>query len=86
MGDEYYDIESILAENQKVQCTFKVNVPDMGHLAGGEDRDVSFCNSKHASYTEGLCRSRLKARFKYPCGWPTFSFTRMRVGMLASDG
>ena len=40
MGEEYYDIESILAENQKVQCTFKVNVPDMGHLAGGEDRDV----------------------------------------------
>ncbi|TCD70497.1 DNA replication protein [Steccherinum ochraceum] len=40
MGDEYYDIDAILAENQKVQCTFKVNVPDMGHLAGGEDRDI----------------------------------------------
>ncbi|KAH8106057.1 GINS complex, Psf3 component [Cristinia sonorae] len=40
MGDEYYDIEAILAENQKVQCTFKVDVPDMGHLAGGEDRDI----------------------------------------------
>ncbi|THH33717.1 hypothetical protein EUX98_g446 [Antrodiella citrinella] len=40
MGDEYYDIESILAENQKVQCTFKVNVLEMGHLAGGEERDI----------------------------------------------
>lgn len=25
---------------QKIQCTFKVDVPDMGHLGGGADRDV----------------------------------------------
>ena len=59
MEDDYYSIESILAENQvrgyiamgwdivitsillqKIQCTFKVDIPDMGHLDGGNERDV----------------------------------------------
>ncbi|ETW84241.1 hypothetical protein HETIRDRAFT_415948 [Heterobasidion irregulare TC 32-1] len=40
MDDDYYSIESILAENQKVQCTFKVDIPDMGHLDGGKERDI----------------------------------------------
>jgi GINS complex subunit 3 len=40
MDDDYYSIDSILAENQKIQCSFKVHVPDMGHLAGGNERDV----------------------------------------------
>ena len=40
MEDDYYSIESILAENQKLQCTFKVDVPDMGHLDGGKTGDV----------------------------------------------
>ena len=40
MDDDYYSIESILAENQKIQCTFKVDVPDMGHLDGGKSGDV----------------------------------------------
>ena len=40
MDEDYYDIEAILAENQKIQCTFKVTVPDMGHLDGGSERDV----------------------------------------------
>lgn len=40
MDDDYYSIESILAENQKIQCTFKVDVPDMGHLDGGKAGDV----------------------------------------------
>lgn len=26
---------------QKIQCTFKVDIPDMGHLDGGKERDVS---------------------------------------------
>ncbi|RDX53077.1 GINS complex, Psf3 component [Polyporus arcularius HHB13444] len=40
MEDDYYSIESILAENQKIQCTFKVDVPDMGHLDGGKTGDI----------------------------------------------
>ncbi len=40
MDDDYYSIDSILAENQKIQCTFKVDIPDMGHLDGGNERDV----------------------------------------------
>lgn len=44
MDDDYYSVDSILAENQKIQCTFKVDIPDMGHLDGGNERDVS-CNT-----------------------------------------
>ncbi|KAI9063404.1 GINS complex Psf3 component [Trametes sanguinea] len=40
MDDDYYSIESILAENQKIQCTFKIDVPDMGHLDGGKAGDI----------------------------------------------
>ncbi|KAI0053084.1 GINS complex Psf3 component [Auriscalpium vulgare] len=40
MDDDYYSIDAILAENQKIQCTFKVDIPDMGHLDGGKDRDI----------------------------------------------
>lgn len=40
MDDDYYSIDSILAENQKIQCTFKVDIPDMGHLDGGNERDI----------------------------------------------
>lgn len=40
MEDDYYSVESILSENQKIQCTFKVTIPDMGHLDGGNEQDV----------------------------------------------
>ncbi|KAH9853852.1 GINS complex Psf3 component [Lenzites betulinus] len=40
MEDDYYNVESILAENQKIQCTFKIDVPDMGHLDGGKAGDI----------------------------------------------
>ncbi|KAI9435902.1 GINS complex, Psf3 component [Lactarius psammicola] len=40
MEDDYYSIDSILSENQKIQCTFKVGIPDMGHLDGGHERDI----------------------------------------------
>ncbi|CDO74114.1 hypothetical protein BN946_scf185043.g164 [Trametes cinnabarina] len=40
MEDDYFSIESILAENQKIQCTFKIDVPDMGHLDGGKAGDI----------------------------------------------
>lgn len=40
MDDDYYSIDSILAENQKIQCTFKTDIPDMGHLDGGTERDI----------------------------------------------
>ncbi|KAI9467264.1 GINS complex Psf3 component [Lactarius psammicola] len=40
MEDDYYLIDSILSENQKIQCTFKVDIPDMGHLDGGHERDI----------------------------------------------
>ena len=47
MDEDYYDIEAILAENQKIQCTFEVTVPDMGHLDGGSERDVRTPAHRH---------------------------------------
>ncbi|EGO01773.1 hypothetical protein SERLA73DRAFT_177268 [Serpula lacrymans var. lacrymans S7.3] len=40
MDNDYFSIDAILAENQKIQCTFKVDIPDMGHLGGGSERDI----------------------------------------------
>ncbi|KAJ3558659.1 hypothetical protein NM688_g792 [Phlebia brevispora] len=40
MDDDYYSIDAILAENQKIQCTFKKEIPNMGHLTGGNERDI----------------------------------------------
>lgn len=40
MDNDYFSIDAILAENQKIQCTFKVDVPEVGHLGGGNDRDI----------------------------------------------
>jgi len=33
MDYDYFSIDAILAENQKIHCTFKLDVPGMGHLA-----------------------------------------------------
>ncbi|EAU84595.1 hypothetical protein CC1G_00114 [Coprinopsis cinerea okayama7 len=41
MDNDYFSVEAILAENQKIQCTFKQEIPGMGHLAGGSDRDIA---------------------------------------------
>ncbi|KAL4241356.1 DNA replication complex GINS protein PSF3 [Abortiporus biennis] len=40
MDDEYYSVEAILAENQKIQCQFKLEVKDMGHLEGGNEQHI----------------------------------------------
>jgi hypothetical protein len=55
MEDDYFSVDAILAENQvsyrrlttfgltcsqKVQCTFKCDILDMGHLGGNTDQDV----------------------------------------------
>jgi len=41
MDFDYFSIEAILAENQKIQCTFKQEIPGMGHLGGGSERDIA---------------------------------------------
>ncbi|KAI6105729.1 hypothetical protein F5141DRAFT_1189513 [Pisolithus sp. B1] len=33
MDNDYFSIDAILAENQKIQCTFKVDVPEIKALA-----------------------------------------------------
>ena len=42
MGFDYFSIDAILAENQKIQCTFKNEIPGVGHIGGGSERDVRF--------------------------------------------
>jgi len=41
MDFDYFSIDAILAENQKIQCTFKHDIPGMGHLGGGTERDIA---------------------------------------------
>ncbi|KAF9013350.1 hypothetical protein BDQ17DRAFT_1343257 [Cyathus striatus] len=41
MEDDYFSVEAILSENQKLQCTFKHEIPNMGHLGGGAERDIA---------------------------------------------
>ncbi|KAJ6539140.1 hypothetical protein B0H19DRAFT_1222449 [Mycena capillaripes] len=45
MEDDYFSIDAILAENQKVGCRFKIDIPDMGHLGGGGERDITITNT-----------------------------------------
>ncbi|KAH8118327.1 GINS complex, Psf3 component [Phellopilus nigrolimitatus] len=40
MDNDYYSIDAILAENQKIQCTFKADIPELGYLDGGAERDI----------------------------------------------
>ena len=36
----YYDVDAILADAQKVPCTFEIDVPGLGFLDGSSNRDV----------------------------------------------
>ncbi|KAJ6599262.1 hypothetical protein DFH09DRAFT_1258326 [Mycena vulgaris] len=45
MDNDYFSIDAILAENQKVGCRFKVDIPEMGHLGGGGERDITRSNT-----------------------------------------
>jgi hypothetical protein len=45
MDFDYFSIDAILAENQKIQCTFKHEIPGVGHIGGGSERDVRFAFS-----------------------------------------
>lgn len=38
--DDYYSLDQLLAESQKIPCTFNVKIPNMGHLEGTHQRDI----------------------------------------------
>lgn len=39
-GNDYYSLDALLSETQKVPCSFNLDVPNMGHLEGTSERDV----------------------------------------------
>ncbi|KAF9534432.1 GINS complex Psf3 component [Crepidotus variabilis] len=41
MDFDYFSVDAILAENQKIQCTFKQEILGMGHLGGGSERNIA---------------------------------------------
>ncbi|RDB23139.1 DNA replication complex GINS protein PSF3 [Hypsizygus marmoreus] len=41
MDQDYFSIDSIFAGNQKIQCVFKQDLPNLGHLGGGSERDIA---------------------------------------------
>jgi len=68
--------------SQKIQCTFKVDIPDMGHLGGGHERDVRTARTHFPpllTSTSAACRhlrSKPKARSNCRSGSPSFSSIR----------
>lgn len=36
----YSPLGALQVRRQKLQCTFKVEIPELGHLDGGTDQDV----------------------------------------------
>ncbi|KAJ3139527.1 DNA replication protein [Geranomyces variabilis] len=40
-GDEYWNLDAILAEQQKIPCYFRSNVPGYGSLEGNHEVDLS---------------------------------------------
>jgi hypothetical protein len=62
---------------QKIRCTFKVDIPDVGHLDGGHERDVRVENSLSSHTTPNVCvRSKLRAKFSCHSGLPSSLYTR----------
>ncbi|KAL5476509.1 PSF3_1 [Sanghuangporus weigelae] len=94
MDDDYYSIDAILAQNQKVQCTFKTDVPDLGYLDGGSDRDIKASSklqlpfwltpmllmSDFADYPKSVKWSGLVGN-----GGPWYAFGKMIAGMLDEE-
>ncbi|KAG9085341.1 DNA replication protein, partial [Ceratobasidium sp. 392] len=44
MDKDYYSIDSIIADQQKLACRFSIDVPDMGFIDGGHDKDIKANN------------------------------------------
>ncbi|ORX33936.1 hypothetical protein BD324DRAFT_637744 [Kockovaella imperatae] len=40
MDDDYYSLQSILADNHKLSCTFTLDVPGLGYLEGSTEPDI----------------------------------------------
>lgn len=45
MNNSYYDIDAILATQQKLPCTFKLDIAGLGHLESLDTRDVRLKNT-----------------------------------------
>ncbi|CAE6426719.1 unnamed protein product [Rhizoctonia solani] len=44
MDGDYFSIDSVIADHQKLPCQFKIDVPDMGFLDGGHEKDIKAMN------------------------------------------
>ncbi|KIM27302.1 hypothetical protein M408DRAFT_330182 [Serendipita vermifera MAFF 305830] len=40
MDNEYYSLEAIISENQKIDCTFQLEVPELGYLDNSADENL----------------------------------------------
>lgn len=58
---------------QKIQCKFTKDIPDMGHLDGGSERDVRVSSSFRRVTMLKISLGRLNERAAYSsrCGWLT---------------
>ena len=76
MEFDYFSVEAILAENQKVQCAFKQGIPGMGHIGGGSERDVCPSVCQLGSLSQTPHRSHPRAKYKFQYGLHTLLFIR----------
>ncbi|KAF8709298.1 GINS complex protein, partial [Rhizoctonia solani] len=44
MDGDYFSIDSVIADHQKLPCQFKIDVPNMGFLDGGHEKDIKAMN------------------------------------------
>ena len=60
MDRDYFDLDAVLVDNQRLACTFKHDVPGLGYLDGGKDRDVRTRFGRRCSPRLWLTRPQIK--------------------------
>ncbi|CCG81782.1 DNA replication complex GINS protein psf-3 [Taphrina deformans PYCC 5710] len=50
MSGGYYDIDAILTTQQKLPCTFKFDIPGLGHLESSDTKDIKEGSRVELSY------------------------------------
>ncbi|RUP47167.1 hypothetical protein BC936DRAFT_146059 [Jimgerdemannia flammicorona] len=83
MGDDYYNIDAILADQQKLPCIFKCDVKGLGYLDGNNDVDLRRDTKVELPFW--LVETLAKAPDLFEvAGLPKYYGTRVRSALNAS--
>jgi len=84
MTSRFWSIEDILAENQKLPCTFKLDVPNLGHLEGTDERDIRQGTTIELPFWLGLELARMVEHDLVSISLPKPYTSRVRNALVAS--